>query len=149
MSMTNSTARLNAAREREFLRVKTELDLTAMQNERAKPIEGNGPQSVVINGAVTQLITGAGNTGTVNIDSASARDLSEALTGVISALSSSTPDGSEKALMDVAEEVKQEVQKPEPNRFKISGLLTGLDKGLAIIPKARTAYEILRRLQTH
>lgn len=146
LNVDDSKNRLDQARQLEFDRVETEIDLIAMRNETAKNNRANGDGSIVFNGPVAQVIAGTGNSGTVNqvIDASSAQELTKALDDVLRALSLGVTDETENALIEVVHEAKSEIEKEEPNRIKVGALISGVNQTLAAIPKARDAYVVLK-----
>lgn len=144
VDIAESRSRLNAAQERAFQDVQSAIDLLALKNEGPQETPVNSQPQMVFNAPVQQVISGTGNSGTVYVEDSSKQELIRALRKVIEALQSGAVDGADEALAEVAKEAVVELEKPAPNRFKLSGLLSGLDKGISIIPKARTAYEVLK-----
>lgn len=144
ISVDDSNAQLDEAREIALKGVRSEIDLLALSKEHTQESNDGMQQQYVFNGPVQQVIAGTGNTGTMFIEDKTKDDLVAALNSVIADLEAGGADGDGQALAAVANDAVTELEKTKPNRFKLSGLLNGLDKGLSIVPKARTAYEVLR-----
>lgn len=141
ISVDDSNAQLDEAREIALEGVRSEIDLLALSKDHNKQSKDGIPPQYIFHGPVHQVIAGTGNTGTIFIEDKTKDDLVAALNNVIAALEAGSADGDSQALAAVASDAVTELEKAKPNRFKLSGLLNGLDKGLSIVPKARSAYE--------
>lgn len=132
----------------ESQRLAGELNLIAARNSRIVKDNADGGSSIVFNGPVGLVQTGAGSFGVAqqNIDGATKASLIEALDKLLEEIDQANGefefDPSE--VRAVALEAKAEVAKEKPSALRLRGLISGIGGAISYVPKLKTAYETLK-----
>lgn len=115
---------------------------TAMNTKTGK----SGPTYVTIHGHGNVVQAGIqGSTVGLNYDSSTKHSLTVALEDLARAIKQSDVDPAAKAeLLEVTAECKAEVEKPNPNRVKFMGLLSGLATAVQTIGSLEGAWHVFK-----
>jgi len=133
----------------ELMRIDAELDLLLAASQMAAESQDKRLQTMIFQGAVGVVQTGAGSSiGVVHqhIDAGASQRLENALAKVIEAIANAPRDLSfpSAEVQDMAIEAQDELKSANPNVTKLKALVTGIGNTIAYVPHIKEAYDTLK-----
>lgn len=133
----------------ECQRLSGEISLISARNERiAQKNAESGGASIVFNGPVGLVQTGAGSYGVAlqHIDGATKASLNEALDKLLRELDEKNGEFEFDVdeVRTVAVEAKAEVAKDAPSALRLRGLISAIGGAISYAPKLKSAYDTLK-----
>ncbi|MBY5666628.1 hypothetical protein [Rhizobium leguminosarum] len=127
----------------EIRRIAGEIALIAAAQGREKPGQQNF--SMVFNGQVGVVQTGAGSFGTANqnIDQGASEALIAALSKIL-ALATQDDSPQRDDVLELVADARSELEKDKPNALKVKSLVSGLGDALSLMPKLKEGYDVLK-----
>lgn len=136
------------ALQQEVARMKAEMKLLIAASENVKPV--SAPASIAINGDGNVVIAGDGNqvNALTQIDKAAAKSLTDALRATLEQLAALPTDADAPVdvveIKEIVEEALVEIQKPKPNKIKVTGAIKSIAETIKFVPALKAAYDIIK-----
>ncbi|MFG1381304.1 hypothetical protein [Xanthobacter versatilis] len=130
----------------EVARMKAEVKLLVAASENQKPM--SAAPSIAVTGDGNIVVTGDSNqvNALTQIDTAAAKSLTNALKATLEHLHTLTADGPVDVveIKEIVEEALVEIQKPKPNKIKVTSAIKGIAETIKFVPALKAAYDIIK-----
>ncbi|MGJ0455053.1 MAG: hypothetical protein ACR65T_17770 [Methylocystis sp.] len=137
---------IEKALQHEVARMKAEMKLLIAASENMKAV--SAPPSIAITGDGNLVIAGDGNqvNALTQIDTAAAKSLTDALRATLEQLAALPADAPIDVveIKEIVEEALVEVQKPKPNKIKVTSAIRSIAETIKFVPALKAAYDIIK-----
>jgi hypothetical protein len=130
----------------EVARMKAEMKLLIAASENVKTV--SAPPSIAITGDGNLVIAGNGNqvNALTQIDTVATKSLTNALRATLEQLAALPADAPIDVveIKEIVEEALVEVQKPKPNKIKLTSAIKSIAETIKFVPALKATYEIIK-----